>query len=116
MSKVKHFGDLKTGDVVWVANRKDWTLKPIKIIRVAEASRRDLIWIYLESGSSFHVKRGEQYYELLLYGVWTNHEEAIKEMMRRAKELEEVYIKSIDDLISEYDALQKFMIEYGEKV
>jgi hypothetical protein len=116
MSKVKHFGDLKTGDMVWVANRKDWTLKPIKIIRVAEASRTDIIWIYLESGSSFHVERGESYYELLLYGVWTNQEEATKEMMRRAKEQEELYIKSIDDLISQYDALQNFMIEYGQNI
>ena len=113
---MKTFGDLKPGDNVFVGNKKDWTLKPIKIIRVAEASRTDIVWIYLESGSSFHVERGEQYYELLLYGVWTNQEEATKEMMRRAKEQEEVYIKSIDDLISEYDALQNFMIEYGEKV
>ena len=116
MSKVKHFGDLKTGDMVWVANRKDWTLKPIKIIRVAEASRLDLIWIYLESGSSFHVERGEQYYELLLYGVWTNHEEAIKKMMERGKREEQRYIRDIDSLISEYDALQKFMIEYGQNI
>ena len=116
MSKGKRFGDLKTGDMVWVANRKDWTLKPIKIIRVAEASRTDIIWIYLESGSSFHVERGEQYYELLLYGVWTNQEEAIKEMMERGKREEQRYIRDIDSLISEYDALQNFMIEYGEKV
>ena len=100
MSKGECFGDLKTGDMVWVANRKNWTLKPIKIIRVAEASRTDIIWIYLESGSSFHVKRGESSYELLLHGVWTNQEEATKEMIRWAKEQEEVYIKSIDDLIS----------------
>ena len=112
----KKFGDLKPGDVVFVTNKKDWTLKPIKIIRVAEASRPDLIWIYLESGSNFLVERKESYYELLLYGVWTNQVEATKEMMRRAKEQEEVYIKSIDDLISQYDALQNFMIEYGEKV
>jgi hypothetical protein len=116
MSKVKHFGDLKVGDVVFVANKKDWTLKPIKIIRVAEASRLDIIWIYLESGSIFHVERKESYYELLLYGVCTNQEEAIKEMMKRAKEEEQRYIKDIDSLISEYDALQNFMIEYGEKV
>ena len=116
MSKVKHFGDLKTGDMVWVANRKDWTLKPIKIIRVAEASRTDIVWIYLESGSSFHVERKESYYELLLYGVWTNYEEAIKEMMERGKREEQRYIRDIDSLISEYDALQNFMIEYGKEV
>ena len=116
MSKGKCFGDLKIGDVVFVANKKDWTLKPIKIVRVAEASRTDIIWIYLESGSSFHVERGESYYEFLLYGVWTNHEEAIKEMMERGKREEQRYIRDIDSLISEYDALQNFMIEYGEKV
>jgi hypothetical protein len=112
----KKFGDLKVGDVVFVANKKDWTLKPVKIIRVAEAPRLDLIWIYLESGSSFHVEKKESYYELLLYGVWTNNEEAIKEMMERGKREEQRYIRDIDSLISEYDALQNFMIEYGEKV
>jgi hypothetical protein len=112
----KNFGELKVGDVVFVADRKDWTLKPIKIIRVAEASKLDLIWIYLESGSNFHVDRESSYYEFLLYGVWTNHDEATKEMIRRAKEEEKRYIKDIDSLISEYDALQNFMIEYGEKV
>ena len=113
----KKFGDLKPGDVVFVADRKDWTLKPIKIIRVAEASRLvNLIWIYLESGSNFLVERKESYYELLLYGVWTSQVEATKEMIRRAKEEEKRYIKDIDSLISQYDALQNFMIEYGEKV
>ena len=112
----KNFGELKVGDVVFVTNKKDWTLKPIKIIRVAEASRPDLIWIYLESGSNFLVERKESYYELLLYGVWTSQVEATKEMIRRAKEEEKRYIKDIDSLISEYDALQKFMMEYGEKV
>jgi hypothetical protein len=116
MDKKKRFGDLEVGNVVFVANKKDWTLKPIKIIRIAEASRINLIWIYLESGSNFLVERKESYYEFLLYGVWTNQEEAIKEMMRMAKEQEEVYIKCIDNLISQYDALQNFMIEYGEKV
>jgi hypothetical protein len=112
----KNFGELKVGDVVFVTNKKDWTLKPIKIIRVAEASRPDLIWIYLESGSNFLVERKESYYELLLYGVWTNHEEAIKEMMERGKREEQRYIRDIDSLISEYDALQNFMIEYGQNI
>ncbi len=116
MSKVKHFGDLEVGDVVFVANKKDWTLKPIKIIRVAEASRLDIIWIYLESGSIFHVERKESYYELLLSGVWTNYKEAIKEMLERGKREEQRYIRDIDSLISEYDALQNFMIEYEQNI
>jgi hypothetical protein len=37
-------------------------------------------------------------------------------MMERGKREEQRYIRDIDSLISEYDALQNFMIEYGEKV
>lgn len=112
----KKFRDLKPGDVVFVANKKDWTLKPIKIIRVEEVSRINLIWIFLESGSNYLVDKMDSYYELLLNGIWTNQEEATKEMMRWAKEEEKRYIKDIDSLISEYEALINFMIEHGEKV
>ena len=52
----------------------------------------------------------------LLGGCWVNRENAVKAMLKFAKERENIYIREIDSLISEYDSMLKFTKENGEKV
>lgn len=116
MEKKKRFGELKVGDIIFIANLREWTLNPVKVIDIKPAAFHNEIWIYLESKSCFHVNKTKNYYGGLLGGCWVNRENAVKAMLKIAKERENIYIREIDSLVSEYDALQNFMIEYGEKV
>lgn len=116
MSKEKYFGDLKVGDIIFIADLRKWTLNPVKVIDIKPAAFHNEIWIYLESKSNFHVNKTKNYYGGLLGGCWVNRENAVKAMLKISKERENIYIREIDSLVSEYDSMIKFTKENGQKV
>ena len=116
MEKEKYFGDLKTGDIIFIADLRKWTLNPVNVIDIKPTIFHKEIWIYLENNSNFHVDKTKNYYGGLLGGCWVNRENAVKAMLKFAKERERTYIREIDSLVSEYDSMLKFIKENGEKV
>ncbi len=111
----KKFGDLKVGDTVWRENYKDWQLESTKVIKVEENPNNfSYIRIYLSSGLNFITLVRNYHYDLM--GIWSDKGKAIEYMTRQANIMEPRLIKKIDSLISQYDALQKFMIEYGQNI
>ena len=115
MKEKKTFGELKVGDTVWRENYKDWQLEPIKVIKVEENPVNfGYIRIYLSSGSDFVTLVRNYRYDLM--SIWSDKGKAIEEMTRQANLMEPRLIKKIDSLITQYDALQKFMIEYEQNI
>ena len=114
MSKRKIFGDLKVGDTIWIADLMQWKQIPVKIIKIEESIKEDFIWIYFEKGN-LQVRTHSYYNTSLKGGVYVNLEDCLEEMLIRAKTRELEYIREIDRLISEYDALHKFVLD-NEKV
>ena len=104
------FGDLERGDYIWIADFKEWKVDPVKIIEIVDSE--DYVWIYLDhSKTNFRVHKESGFYGSIKGGVWVNRKEAVKVMLEIAKEKDEEYFRRIDSLISEYDALQKFVKE-----
>ena len=110
----KTFGDLKRGDKVWIADFKEWKVNPVKIIEIVAGDVKNYVWIYLDRGkTNFRVNKESDFYGSIEGGVWVNYKESVKVMLEIAKKKDEEYVKKIDALISEYDALQKFVRENG---
>ena len=105
MLKIRNFGDLEEGDIVWREDRKEWRIIPIKVIKVGEALSNH-VRIYLEGGPDFLVRLDSYYYDLMY--MWSDKEKMISNMKERATRLESIYINKIDELISQYDNLLRW--------
>lgn len=109
------FGDLEKGDLVWIIDSKKWVVRSLKVSEICRSIRENMIWIYFKGRTSNALVEKNSNYRKDLFGegIWINQEKAIQALLVKAKMEEEAYIKRIDTLISEYDALQKFVKENG---
>jgi hypothetical protein len=113
----KCFGDLEKGDLVWIIDTKKWIVRSLEISEICKSARANMIWIYFKDRTSNALVRKDSNYHKGLFGegIWINQEKSIQALLVKAKMEEYVYIKRIDTLISEYDALQKFIKENGKE-
>ena len=107
MSKIKRFGDLKDGDIIWKEDRKNWQIIPIQVIKVEETEKDpDCVRVYIPDGTNFKVKRDTYLYDLMY--LWSDKERAIDDLNDRATRMEPYYISKIDELVSQYDNLLRW--------
>ena len=107
MSKVKRFGDIKDGDVIWKEDRKNWQIIPIQVIKVEKTEKDpDSIRIYIPHGTNFTVTRDSCRYNFMY--LWSDKERAIDDLNDRATRMEPYYISKIDELVSQYDNLLRW--------
>lgn len=104
-SRVKYFGELKTGDYVWKEDLKNWQLIPIEITDV-DYTGVSYVRITLSNGTNFVAFKGARNYDIMKF--WSDKKLAIENMKEAANRMEYIYIKEIDDLISQYDNLLKW--------
>ena len=57
MLKVKRFGDIKDGDIIWKEDRKNWQIIPIQVIKVEKTEKDpDCIRVYIPDETNFMVE------------------------------------------------------------
>ena len=102
MSKIKHFGDIKAGDIIWKEDRKNWQIIPIQVIKVEKIEKDpDCVRVYIPEGTNFRVERDTYYYEFMY--LWSDKERVIDNLNNHATRMEPYYINKIDELITKYD-------------
>jgi hypothetical protein len=106
MSKVKHFGDLKTGDIIWKTDTEKWQLIPVKVVKIEPTANISYIRIYLSNRTNFVVWEGAVCYDAMWF--WSDYKKAEEKLMEKSIEMEPYYIRKIDSLISQYDNLLKW--------
>lgn len=107
MSKVKLFGDIKDGDIIWKEDRKNWQIIPIQVIKVEKTEKDpDCVRVYIPDEINFRVECDTYLYDLMF--LWSDKEKAIDDLNDRATRLEPYYISKIDELVSQYDNLLKW--------
>jgi len=108
---MKKFGDLIKGDNVYkvMMGPKRWIIHTLKVLDVK--SNQDTIILTLDDG----VWSGVYPKGLSSNGmnhIWTDQEEAIKHILESAKKKRDNLNKEIDNLILEYDEVEKFIEKY----
>ena len=107
MSKIKRFGDIKDGDIIWKEDRKNWQIIPIQVIKVEKTEKDpDCVRVYIPDGTNFRVIRDSYYYDFMY--LWSDKERAIDHLNDRATKMEPYYISRIDELITQYDNLLRW--------
>ena len=107
MSKVKRFGDLEDGDIIWKEDRENWQIIPIQVIKVEKTKDPDYVRVYIpDDETNFRVERNTYHYDLM--NLWSDKERAIYDLNDRATRMEPYYISKIDELVSQYDNLLKW--------
>jgi hypothetical protein len=107
MSKVKRFGDIKDGDIIWKEDRKNWKIIPIQVIKVKKTEKdSDCVRVYIPDETNFRVERDTYHYDLM--NLWSDKERAIDDLNDRATRMEPYYISKIDELVSQYDDLLRW--------
>lgn len=107
MSKVKRFGDIKDGDIIWKEDRKNWQIIPIQVIKVEKTEKDpDSIRLYTSHGTNFTVTRDSYRYDFMY--LWSDKKRAIDDLNDRATRMEPYYISKIDELVSQYDNLLRW--------
>ena len=107
MSKIKRFGDLKDGDIIWKEDRKNWQIIPIQVIKVEKTEKDpDSVRVYIPHGTNFMVTRDSYRYDFMY--LWSDKEKAIDDLNDRTTRMEPYYISKIDELVSQYDNLLRW--------
>ena len=107
MSKVKRFGDLEDGDIIWKEDRENWQIIPIQVIKVEKIEKDpDCVRVYMPDGTNFMVTRDTYHYRLMY--LWSDKERAIDDLNDCATRMEPYYISRIDELVSQYDNLLRW--------
>ena len=113
---MKKFGDLKKGDSVFklIMGPKRWIIHTLKVLDVrSNFPFQDTIILTLDDGawSGVYPK------DLISNGmnhIWSDQEEAIKHILESAKKKRDNLNKEIDNLILEYDEVEKFIQKYDK--
>jgi hypothetical protein len=113
---MKKFGDLKKGDSVFraIMGPKRWKIYTIKVLDVkSNFPYEDTIILTLDNNalSGIFPKDLSSNGRHLL---WTNYEEAINHVLEVAKRKRNELNKTIDNLILEYDEVEKFIQKYDK--
>lgn len=107
MSKVKLFGDLGDGDIIWREDRENWQIIPIQVIKVEKTEKDpDCVRVYIPNGTNFIVECDTYYYDFMC--LWSDKERAIDDLNDHATRMEPYYISKIDELVSQYDNLLRW--------
>jgi hypothetical protein len=105
---MKTFGDLKPGDnVFWVSS--DWVFHTFKVLDVnikygsnVKLTLDNNIW------SGYYPKNQVSSGNSL----WSDKEKALSHALEKAKRVRDYYINKIDEMISKYDEIEKFIKKY----
>lgn len=109
---MKTFGDLKPGDnVFWVSS--DWVFHTFKVLDVnvkygsnVKLTLDNNIW------SGYYPKNQVSSGNSLWSSLWSDKEKALSYALEKAKRERDYYINKIDEMISIYDAIEKFIKDY----
>lgn len=111
---MKKFGDLKKGDNVFraIMGPKRWKIYTIKVLDIkSNFPYEDTIILTLDDNTWSGV-----YPKGLssngINHIWTDQEEAINHVLEVAKRKRNELNKTIDNLILEYDEVEKFIEKY----
>lgn len=112
---MKKFGDLKKGDNVFLLKLgpEKWIIHTYKVL-MAEPGIGNDIKLTLDnvSWSGYYPKdtvsaRNTQ--------IWSEREEALKYALRKTKKEQDYLSRKIDEMISRYDEIEKFIKEYDKR-
>ncbi len=106
---MKTFGDLKPGDNVFLVS-SDWVFLTFKVLDVDIKCGADIKLILDNAAWSGYYPRNLVRNRLL----WSDKEEALSYALEKAKKGRDYLSNKIDNMISVYDEIEKFIEKYEQ--
>ena len=110
---MKKFGDLVKGDSVFVVHLgpKVWIIHTYKVLEVI-STLSDLKITLEDSGWSGYYPR--DLVSARADTIWSDREEALKFALEKTKKERDYLSRKIDEMISKYDEIEKFIEKYDK--
>ena len=104
---MKTFGDLKPGDNVFWAS-SDWIFHTFKVIAVKYDGLDVKLTLDNAAWSGYYPKNQISSSN----SIWSDKEEALSYAIEKAKKERDYLSNKIDEMISRYDTIEKFIRDY----
>ena len=110
---MKKFGDLTKGDNVYIVilgpGSGNWRIRTLKVLSAKSGINYIILSLADSAWSGYYPK---DQISARCNILWSDREEAIKFSLEKAKKERNQIAGTIDDLISEYDDIEKFIEKY----
>lgn len=108
---MKKFGDLKKGDDVFLVmlGPEKWIINTLKVLRTGSGIDNIKVVLDNEAWSGYYPK---EFISSRNNSLWSDREEAIKFALENARKVQDYLNRKIDEMISMYDEIEKFIDKY----
>ena len=108
---MKKFGDLKKGDNVFLVmlGPRKWIIHTLKVLRTGSGVNDIKVVLNNEAWSGYYPK---EFISSRNNFLWSDREEAIKFALENARKERDYLNRKIDEMISEYDEIEKLIEKY----
>ena len=109
----KLFGDLKKGDNVFLVmlGPGKWIIHTLKVLRTESGVNDIKVVLDNEAWSGYYPK---EFISSRNNFLWSDREEAIKFALENARKERDYLNRKIDEMISEYDEIEKLIEKYEQ--
>ena len=110
---MKKFGDLKKEDNVFLVmlGPRKWIIHTLKILRIEYGVNDDIkIALNNEAWSGYYPR---DLVSARADTIWSDREEALKFALEKTKKERDYLSRKIDEMISKYDEIEKFIEKYA---
>jgi len=112
---MKKFGDLKKGDNVFlvILGPRKWIIHTYKVLKAELGISDDIKLTLKDEGWSGHYPKNLISARASM--IWSDKEKASQFALEKAKKERDYLSRKIDEMISEYDEIEKFIDKYEQQ-